>query len=121
MAGLDPAISCQRQMRGSSPRMTYYKSVMAGLDPAISGQRQMRGSSPRMTVMDWGGGIFLLTAFLVSGSHSSPCSVKEALSGYRLLSVEKGPVPVGSRGLAAVDQGLSAMPARLRNIPKRVT
>jgi hypothetical protein len=24
-------------------------TVMAGLDPAISGQRQMRGSSPRMT------------------------------------------------------------------------
>jgi hypothetical protein len=34
--------------------------------------------------------------------------------------VEIGPVPVGSRGLAAVDQGLSARPARLRNIPKRV-
>src|SRR5215208_5622180 len=29
MAGLDPAISCQRQMRGSSPRMTYYKSSSA--------------------------------------------------------------------------------------------
>jgi hypothetical protein len=26
MAGLDPAISRQRQMRGSSPRMTYYKN-----------------------------------------------------------------------------------------------
>ena len=35
MAGLDPAISGQRQIRGSSPRMTYYKIVMAGLDPAI--------------------------------------------------------------------------------------
>ena len=34
--GINPAISCQRQMRGSSPPMTYYKSVMAGLDPAIS-------------------------------------------------------------------------------------
>jgi hypothetical protein len=64
---------------------------------------------------------FFLTTFLLAGSHSSPCSVKEALSGCRLLSVEKGPVPAGSRGLAAVDQGLSAMPARLRNIPKRVT
>jgi hypothetical protein len=43
MAGLDPAISRQRQMRGSSPRMTYYKkrhgrtsqSVIRGLDPRI--------------------------------------------------------------------------------------
>jgi hypothetical protein len=26
MAGLDPAISGQRQIRGSSPRMTYYKN-----------------------------------------------------------------------------------------------
>jgi hypothetical protein len=31
-------------------------TVMAGLDPAISGQRQMRGSSPRMTKMKWGEG-----------------------------------------------------------------
>jgi hypothetical protein len=36
-----------------------------------------------------------LTKFLVESSHSSPCSMKEALSGCRLLSVEKGPVPVG--------------------------
>jgi hypothetical protein len=35
MAGLDPAISRQRQIRGSGPRMTYSKTVMAGLDPAI--------------------------------------------------------------------------------------
>jgi hypothetical protein len=28
---------------------TFTKYVMAGLDPAISGQRQIRGSSPRMT------------------------------------------------------------------------
>jgi hypothetical protein len=27
MAGLDPAISCQRQMRGSSPRMTTKESL----------------------------------------------------------------------------------------------
>ena len=47
--GINPAISRQRQMRGSSPRMTYYKNVMAVLDTAISGQRQMCGSSPRMT------------------------------------------------------------------------
>jgi hypothetical protein len=29
--------------------MTCYKTVMAVLDTAISRQRQMRGSSPRMT------------------------------------------------------------------------
>src|SRR5215210_3195895 len=39
--------------------------------------------------------LFLLTTFLLESNHSSPCSVKEALSGCRLLSVEKGPVPVG--------------------------
>src|SRR5215212_7241059 len=33
---------------------------------------------------------FLLTTFLIESSHSSPCSVKEALSGCRFLSVEKG-------------------------------
>jgi hypothetical protein len=39
----------EEEMRGSSPRMTCYKTVMAVLDTAISRQRQMRGSSPRMT------------------------------------------------------------------------
>ena len=35
MAVLDAAISHPRQIRGSSPRMTNYKTVMAVLDTAI--------------------------------------------------------------------------------------
>ena len=51
MAVLDTAISHPRQMRGSSPRMTNYKTVMAGLDPAISSRalEEITGSSPVMT------------------------------------------------------------------------
>jgi len=56
MAVLDTAISFMRQMRGLSPRMTHYKTVMAVLDTAISGRRQMRGSSPRMTGLKLGEG-----------------------------------------------------------------
>jgi hypothetical protein len=44
---LDPDFR-QGDERGMFPLPLLFH-VMAGLDPAISGQRQMRGSSPRMT------------------------------------------------------------------------
>jgi hypothetical protein len=39
-----------------TPESSFTHFVMAGLDPAISGQRQMRGSRPRMTKVKWGEG-----------------------------------------------------------------
>src|SRR5215212_3053850 len=62
------------------------------LSEAKTGWGLCEGCTPPLPLPTRGRGIllFLLTTFLIESSHSSPCSVKEALSGCRFLSVEKG-------------------------------
>src|SRR5215208_6158746 len=86
---------------GKTPLSTY-PAISAGvsfpppcgegcLSEAKTGWGRCEGCTPPLPLPTRGRGIlFLLTTFLIESSHSSPCSVKEALSGYRFLSVEKG-------------------------------
>ena len=78
-------------MRGSSLRMTrppptsFRRKPESSLQPAKLDPDFRQGDEENKESDK-----YLLTTFLIESSHSSPCSVKEALSGCRFLSVEKG-------------------------------